>query len=112
MGKKSEKGPARTPRIIEVIYHRDKGRCFWCGAEVKCPWTNMISNGSLPPDHGTRDHILPKSKGGPRDAYNQVLSCNRCNNRKGNSLINPYTGQAICPTVLWIFLKEVRACGA
>ena len=34
----------------------------------------------------TWDHIVPKSKGGPRLArWNQVPSCRQCNERKGNN---------------------------
>ena len=30
-----------------------------------------------------RDHVLPRSKGGPDDDFNIVLACKRCNSQKG-----------------------------
>jgi 5-methylcytosine-specific restriction endonuclease McrA len=106
--KKRKKGPAITPPMMERIYYREKGRCFWCKTPVYVPWKDQdkIHNGVLQPNHGTKDHLLPKSKGGTTEMHNVVLSCMKCNNSKGSYLINPATGDVICPTVLWIFLKE------
>lgn len=35
----------------------------------------------------TKDHIVPKSKGGPDDASNYQTMCEPCNKKKGNSFI-------------------------
>ena len=35
-----------------------------------------------------RDHVLPRSKGGPDDDFNIVLACKDCNGRKGD--VYPY----------------------
>ena len=32
----------------------------------------------------TRDHIIPKSRGGPTARWNIVAACSRCNHRKAN----------------------------
>jgi hypothetical protein len=32
------------------------------------------------------EHVIPQSMGGPRTRYNIVLSCHRCNIRKGHNL--------------------------
>lgn len=99
--------PIMNPlKNIAKIYHRENGKCFWCGRKVKCPWTNKESNGIIFDDHGTKDHLLPKSHGGTSKVYNLVLSCYGCNNIRGNRLLNPVTGQRISPNVLWVFLKE------
>jgi 5-methylcytosine-specific restriction endonuclease McrA len=34
----------------------------------------------------TRDHIQPKSKGGPETLENMQTMCTRCNGKKGNKV--------------------------
>ena len=60
----------------------------------------------MPSDHATKDHVLPKSKGGGGGPKNLVLSCSGCNSKKGDRLVNPATGQPISPRVLSVFLTE------
>ena len=50
------------------ILLRDNFRCQYCG-----------KNGNL-----TLDHVIPKSRGGRDHWENVVVSCVRCNNRKGD----------------------------
>jgi 5-methylcytosine-specific restriction enzyme A len=35
----------------------------------------------------TRDHIIPKSKGGSDHLNNMQTMCTKCNNKKGNSIL-------------------------
>ena len=53
------------------IYDRDNHTCQYCG--------NWFSNNKL-----TLDHVIPKSKGGPKSWENLVTSCQKCNQKKGN----------------------------
>ena len=53
------------------IYRRDRMTCQYCGAK---PSVEDLSV----------DHILPRSRGGHSTWTNCVLSCLRCNRRKGN----------------------------
>lgn len=55
------------------IYVRDGGRCMFCGKHLP------FAKGAF-----TFDHLHPKSKGGPKDWLNIVLSCHQCNRKKGN----------------------------
>ena len=61
-----------STRTLYKIY---KGVCQYCLQKI--PFTAA-----------TRDHAIPKSKGGTNDDFNLVLACNKCNNTKDD--IHPY----------------------
>jgi hypothetical protein len=61
------------PLLNKYLFRRDQGLCMYCG--------NHFTRDCL-----TRDHILPKSRGG-RDIWtNVVTACRPCNQRKGARL--------------------------
>jgi 5-methylcytosine-specific restriction endonuclease McrA len=105
--KKKAKGPAQpqpknppcTESTIQRVYRRENGQCYWCRRKVTI--------GIAGKGQATKDHVLPKSKGGTSAIHNIVLSCYQCNSGKSNHLVNPATNQVISPEVLWAFLKEV-----
>lgn len=72
--------PANEPRL-QRLYRVQNGRCFYCAQPL------VIVDGAgrrrLPPNAITQDHLLPKSKGGTRAAYNIVGACNQCNQARG-----------------------------
>ena len=53
------------------LFVRDKGHCQYCGKK--------LNRGRF-----TLDHVIPKSKGGSTDWNNLVVSCERCNIKKGD----------------------------
>lgn len=53
----------------QYIYIRDGGICRYCRKDLQ------FGQASL-------DHYLPRSKDGPDDVFNLVLSCKRCNKLK------------------------------
>lgn len=55
------------------LYLRDNGKCQYCNISVSIKT-------------GTIDHVIPKSRGGTHCWENIVLSCARCNQKKGNKL--------------------------
>ena len=55
------------------IYDRDKYTCQYCKQTYS---TNKL----------TLDHVIPKSKGGPKSWNNLVTCCKKCNQKKGNLL--------------------------
>jgi 5-methylcytosine-specific restriction endonuclease McrA len=57
------------------IYVRDKGRCQYCDKRLN-------------KSRFTIDHVVPKSKGGKTDWNNLVVSCSKCNTKKGDSLLS------------------------
>lgn len=55
----------------ENVYARDRGRCQYCGAEVR-------------KHEFTYDHVTPRAQGGRTRWENVVVSCLPCNQDKGN----------------------------
>lgn len=56
--------------------------CYWCGTPVEI-------NQEVPhPLAPTRDHYIPRSKGGPDAWNNLVLAHYSCNKQKGNKMPN------------------------
>jgi len=69
---------AWRPRLVppltnRALFRRDLHVCMYCGLG--------FADREL-----TRDHVLPKSRGGRDNWTNVVAACKRCNQRKGNRL--------------------------
>lgn len=69
---------------LRALVERFDGRCWYCGCEVEPSYA-----GAANPRSPTRDHVVPRSKGG-RDRDNIVLACRACNNRKRSRDIGEY----------------------
>lgn len=68
--------PKRKTTARDNLWARSGGKCHWCGIMT-----------TLQDNHwhtATRDHILPRYKGGTGDRHNIVLACFRCNNRRSH----------------------------
>ena len=67
---------------VERVHSEYKGCCAycWCTTEI----IKAKKGKSLPKHAATRDHIHPRSQGGPLDWSNIVLSCRKCNDKKKN----------------------------
>jgi len=67
-------GPRRAPRAerLRLAVERDGARCVWCGRAF----------GPLVPP--TREHLVPRAKGGPSWLENEVPACRRCNAERGH----------------------------
>lgn len=70
-------GEARLSNM--ALYYRDHGYCQYCETPLK------ISS-------VTRDHVVPRSKGGPDEWKNVVAACKVCNAKKDN----------LMPTGIWV----------
>lgn len=61
----------RTPRLSNIsLFQRDGFLCMYCG--------KSFSHGML-----TRDHVMPRGRGGKDIWVNCVSACKACNNHKG-----------------------------
>jgi 5-methylcytosine-specific restriction endonuclease McrA len=84
--------------VMNRVFRREGGKCFWCNRKVCI--------GGKGKTQATKDHVLPKAKGGRGGVENIVLACAPCNNKKQDALVNPATNERINPEVLAVFLKE------
>jgi hypothetical protein len=64
--------PSRRERLHRAL-ERDGGACVWCA--------RPLAPGS--PDL-TREHLVPRIKGGPSWAENELAACRSCNRRRGH----------------------------
>lgn len=55
-------------------------RLYGASVSFTCPYCLK----TFPLTEGTRDHVIPKSRGGSSDPKNIVLSCAECNQKKGS----------------------------
>lgn len=71
-GEMGDKHKHRTPALTnKALFRRDQNICAYCGNEFHH-------------DELTRDHIHPRSKGGPDNWMNVVASCGGCNRFKND----------------------------
>lgn len=62
------------PLTNRALFRRDQNLCLYCGGEFQDV-------------HLTRDHVVPRSRGGTDVWDNVVAACKRCNHHKGNRLL-------------------------
>ena len=58
--------------VVRTLVKRDGNRCFFCGVEF---------DDECPP---TREHLVPRTAGGPDHISNQFLACGGCNAEVGH----------------------------
>ena len=75
----SRQARTRWIRSVRLKLLAENGVCFYCGEP-------------LVPKRATIDHEVPRSRGGPDEEWNFLLSCYRCNQRKGARSI----GSCVC----------------
>lgn len=75
---------------LEDVYKRDKGICWLCGG--LCDWNDYeVKDGVIVygNDYPSRDHVIPKSKGGQNTWDNIRLAHRLCNSMKYNRILRP-----------------------
>jgi 5-methylcytosine-specific restriction endonuclease McrA len=77
--------PPDLPRAerLERILARDGAECVWCRRPLR-PGDRQLS----------LEHVVPRLKGGPAWAENEVAACRSCNRRRGH--ISPADWLAEC----------------
>ena len=64
---------------LELILERDGSECVWC----RRPLSPGHRDASL-------EHVVPRLKGGPAEAENEVAACRSCNRRRGHTSPAPW----------------------
>ena len=64
--------PGRAERLRAAMA-RDGDACVWCGRSC----VGLVA--------ATTDHVVPRVKGGPSWAENEVVACRRCNSARGHT---------------------------
>lgn len=73
------------PWWFENLWRVQDGRCHYCRGEMIRPEHDRTPSGSRRPGKlATRDHLLPRSRGGSDQPHNLVLACSTCNAKKGD----------------------------
>lgn len=75
-----QRGTLYQFEVMQFLLQRHEGKCAYCGTDTP--------KGSRP--IWTRDHVVPRSRGGSDRPSNLVLSCYECNLDKGNKSLEEY----------------------
>lgn len=78
-------GLPRGQRIARIL-ERDGACCVWCSAPLGEGHRDL-----------TIEHVLPRLKGGPAWAENEVPACRRCNRERGHLAPSIYLERARAP---------------
>ena len=73
--------PTQTKSKFLLLFERDKGRCIYCGMDLKADYDRFMM--------ATEDHLIPISKGGGKSLENLILSCTVCNRLKSHFVPEP-----------------------
>lgn len=66
-----------VPTLFQLhVYFQ--GKCMWCGEQT------LLDEEPGHPRAATREHLVPKSKGGRSEARNLALACWECNQARGS----------------------------
>lgn len=87
-----ESRPRKMSRI-DRLRMRTKGHCGYCGVFV-------------PKDESTRDHIIPKAKGGETKASNLLMCCRECNQRKSDLDVETFRDLYFGGLPFWVEVIE------
>lgn len=94
-------GSCKVSKIVEgtefpVLVRR--GCCHYCGQQLDPKDKHL---------RPTRDHIIPRAKGGPDSHWNACLACARCNTKKKDDW--PTCPCVKCTTAILIFRRQLAA---
>jgi 5-methylcytosine-specific restriction endonuclease McrA len=72
----------RVSLQVEDLIERDGATCVWCGREL---WRRDL----------TREHVVPRSRGGHMTPENALVACRPCNRRRGSRPVDAYVRELL-----------------
>jgi len=72
----------RVTLQVEDLIERDGATCVWCGREL---WRRDL----------TREHVVPRSRGGHMTEENALVACRPCNRRRGSRPVDAYVRELL-----------------
>lgn len=88
--------PSKSHHQLHLVCERDRWRCRYCDRPLYCRACNAHSGAERGAIWATRDHILPRSKGGTGALANLAAACPPCNQQKADTIPAGYV-QVIPP---------------
>jgi len=67
---------------VDDLIERDGAACVWCGREL---WRRDL----------TREHVVPRSRGGHMTPENALVACRPCNRRRGSRPVDAYVRELL-----------------
>ena len=67
---------------VEDLIERDGAACVWCGRDL---WRRDL----------TREHVVPRSRGGHMTEENALVACRPCNKRRGSKPVDAYVRELL-----------------
>lgn len=65
---------------LRALHEKHGGKCYYCGTTTTLTGCKRRANWKA----ATKDHVVPRCRGGTRKRDNVVLACFRCNNEKAD----------------------------
>jgi 5-methylcytosine-specific restriction endonuclease McrA len=73
---------SRVSLQVGELIERDGRACVWCGREL---WDRDL----------TREHVVPRSRGGHMTLENAVVACRACNRRRGSRPVDAFVRELL-----------------
>lgn len=89
----------KRPSLLDRLIISQRGRCVFCGRIV--PKGEFSRGGRKRTRYATREHIVPRSQGGTNEWTNMTMSCNICNNMRGDMPFSMFL-KITAPERMWV----------
>jgi len=101
-----EQRPLFKRRFKGVVTFIPPIRCAYCGCELrkKMPGVGKYLHKHL----HTKDHVIPRSRGGTNHHKNLVDACMGCNSRKSNMTVEEFRAKFIFGTFYGEYIQHVQ----
>lgn len=101
---------AKFPKGVASLVYQNNGKCYYCIQPVE-------AFSLTHPRYPTRDHKIPKARGGSNANENKVLCCFACNRTKSDMTEPEFrhfvaTGTLAATYIEWLTLRALRQAKA